>query len=85
MKNFDAYMAKQITAAAIPKETARRLCKAKRNYKDIKELIYLTAKRGSSNICINYLPLEPEIYQWLKEEGFRVEHTQPFSYRISWD
>lgn len=85
MKNFDAYTAKQITAAATPKETARRLRKAKRDYKDIKKLIYSAAKHGHSSICINYLPLEPEVYQWLKEEGFRVGHIQPFSYRISWD
>lgn len=85
MKKFNIETIKQITATAIPKETARRLRKAKRDYKDIKELIYSAAKHGNSSICINYLPFEPEVYQWLKEERFRVEHIQPFSYKISWD
>ena len=85
MKNFDAYMVKQITAAAIPKENARRLRKAKREYKDIKKLIRSAAKHGNSSICTNYLPLEPEIHQWLREDGFKVECTQFFSYKISWD
>jgi len=85
MKKFNIETIKQVTTAAIPKENARRLRKAKREYEDIKELIYSAAKHGNSSVCTNYLPLEPEIYQWLKEDGFKVEHIQPFSYKISWD
>lgn len=50
MKNFNVNIIKQITAAAIPKKAARRLHKAKREYKDIKKLIYSAAKQGNSSI-----------------------------------
>lgn len=85
MKNFDAYTAKQITTAAIPKKVARRLREEKKEYKSIKKLIYAEAKHGNSSICINYFSLRPEVYQWLEEDGFKIEHIQPFSYKISWD
>ena len=85
MKNFNVNIIKRITAAAIPKKAARRLHKAKREYKDIKKLIYSAAKQGNSSICIDYLSLEPEIRQWLEGDGFKIEHVPPFSYKISWD
>ena len=85
MKKFNIETIKQITAAAIPKENARRLRKAKREYKDMKKLIYFAAKHGNSSICMNYFSPGPEVRQWLEEDGFKVEYIRSFSYKISWD
>jgi hypothetical protein len=85
MKNFNADIIKQITVTALPKVEEKRRRKARREYKNIEKLIYSAAKRGSSSVCINYIPIEPECQQFLKEVGFKVEYIQPSSYRISWD
>lgn len=85
MKNFNADTAKQIVATVLPKIEEKNRRKAKREYKDIKKLIYSTAKHGGSSINLDYLPLEPEVYQWLEKDGFKIEHIQTFHVKISWD
>lgn len=85
MKNFDAYAAKQITTAAIPKQAAKRNRKAIKEYKYICKLIRFAAKHGTSHIYVNFYPLEPEVKEWLEQSSFQIEYLEPFSSRVSWD
>ena len=85
MKNFDAYAAKQITAAAMPKQAAKRNRKAIKEYKHICKLIRRAAKQGTSHIYVNFFPMEPEVNEWLEQDGFQIEYLEPFSSRIFWN
>lgn len=85
MKDFNAYIAKQITAAAMPKQAAKRNRKAIKEYKHVCKLIYHAAKHGTSHIYVNFYPLELEVNEWLKQEGFQIEYLGPFLNRVSWD
>ena len=85
MKNFNINIIKQITNSALPKKSVRRLRKAKKEYKNIKKIIYSAAKHGNFSTYINFFPTEPEVNEWLEQDGFQIEYLEPFLSRISWD
>ena len=85
MKNFSLDKIKEITAAVQPKKEKQRLNKAEKEYKEIQETIFSAAKRGNYSIEVNFFPLEPEVFKWLKDDGFSIENKYFSFYTISWN